>query len=184
MVSFDVVELSRQIFERGSCRRAVGALAFCIAGVGLGGCSGQPPIAEVVSASSAHFESFARFERWATRMLGSDVRLQGPLALREATFAPLRSDPDVLWAEVRESERQLLQYPKPEPTPAEAKLRFVTVEAPAVGRLSVALSDACRAPNARAVPCVVIARPEGEGEGHEVRVAFRRGLTTAARAEK
>lgn len=165
-------------------QRAARAAACVCASLALAGCSGQPPIAEVVSASAAHFESFARFERWATRMLGSDVRLQGPLALREATFAPLRSDPDVLWAEVRESERQLLQYPKSEPAATEAKLRFVTVEAPAVGRLSVALSDACRAPNARAVPCVVIARPEGEGEGHEVRVAFKRGLTTGARAEK
>ena len=152
--------------------------------VALGGCAKQPAISEVVSASAGHYESFARFERWATRMLGSDVRLQGPLALREATFAPLRSDPDVLWAEVRAEERQLLPYPKPDATAAATKLQFVNVDAPAVGRLSVALSEACRTKNDKTVPCVVITRPEDNAAESSVRIAFRRGLSSGARAEK
>lgn len=151
--------------------------------IALSACGKQPPISEVVSASSGHYESFARFERWATRMVGSDVRLQGPLALREATFAPLRSDPDVLWAEVRADERQLLQFPKPEAVAPESSLRFVHVDAPGVGRLSVALSDACRTRDGKTEPCVVIARPDDERAQKPVRIAFRRGLSEAARAE-
>ena len=152
--------------------------------VALCGCAKQPAISEVVSASSGHYESFAPCERWATRMLGSDVRLQGLLALREATFAPLRSDPDVLWAEVRADERQLLSYPKPQAAEASSALRFVNVEAPAVGRLSVALSEACHTKNGKTVPCVVITRPEGDAAESSVRIAFRRGLSGGARAEK
>ena len=175
------MELKRPFFLRPL--HAVARTAGCCALLALGACSSEPRISDVVTASAAHFERFARFERWATRMVGSDVRLQGSQALREATFAPLRREPDVLWAEVRASERQLLQYPKPDASAAVAQLRFVNVDAP-VGRLSVALSDACRAANAQPVACVIIARPRGEGAAHEVRVAFRRGLSGGARAAK
>ena len=176
------MELKRLIFKRPRRTAARAALGF--GALALAGCSGAPRISEVVSASAAHYERFAHFERWATRMVGSDVRLQGPLALREATFAPLRADPDVLWAEVRASERQLLQYPKAEVAAPATQLRFVNVDAPGVGRLSVALSEACPAPNAKEVACVVIARPQGEGAGNEVRVAFRRGLSSNAHAAR
>ncbi|MET0390989.1 MAG: hypothetical protein ABW321_33770 [Polyangiales bacterium] len=151
-------------------------------------CTADPELAEATHASGAYLQTFARLERWTQRMVSSDVRLQGPAALHEAMFAPYRADPDVLWAEVRTGEGWLL-FQNPLDS---AKLHYVTVDAPALGRLWVALSDACSTRAARvAAPhgararadaaCVVLARPALDGRQSSLRVAFRRASSDAGR---
>jgi hypothetical protein len=128
-------------------------------------------LAEAAQASATHLETFARLERWAERTAGSDVRLHGKSALTEATFAPFRSDPDVLWAELR-TDQETLAYKQPI---ASAELHYVPIDAPTVGRLWVALARDCRGGQAREVAdaCVVLARPDQAPGGNQLRVAFK-----------
>jgi hypothetical protein len=134
-------------------------------------CSGERPLADATRAAAPHYSTFARFERWAQRIGESDVRLRGPDAVREATFAPLRSEPDVLWAEL-EADRRQMQLATPLPAKA---LHFVRVDAPEVGALKVALAEHCGVPGSRAngQRCVVLAREPGPSHPSTIRIAFR-----------
>ena len=134
-------------------------------------CSGERPLADASRAAAPHFTTFARFERWAQRIGDSDVRLRGPDAVREATFAPLRSEPDVLWAELERDRRQM-QLATPLPA---ASLHFVRIDAPEVGALKVAITEHCGAPGSRANAqrCVVLARDPGASHPSAIRIAFR-----------
>lgn len=132
------------------------------------GCSEQPALGSAVAAASAHLAAFERFERWAQRSVDSDVRLRGVQALRETLFAPLRRERSVAWAEVLWDGGQALQYRTPL---AESALSFVPIEAPALGRVLVAVCEACKQP-AQSTDCVVIARPQGERRQARVRMAF------------
>lgn len=146
--------------------------------------SAPSPLAEVTQASAAHLHTFARLERWTERMGQSDVRLRGKPALREAMFAPFRAEPAVLWADVRAADSSLSYE-----TPLDAaQLRYVSVEAPALGRLLVALVEDCSPRRAPAKParkpsppraCVVLARPPSEEQPNGLRVAFRRAEADA-----
>ena len=130
-------------------------------------CSEQAAVGSARNAAAGYFAAFERFERWAERSVSSDVRLQGEQALRETVFAPLRRDRDVLWAEVLVDERQVLAYRTPLP---DAALKFTPIEAPTLGRVQVALCDAC---DAKQGECVVIARPATRRFAR-VRMAFCR----------
>jgi hypothetical protein len=94
----------------------------------------------------------------------------------EATFAPFRADDSVLWADVRVAD-QHLQYEQPS---ASETLHYVTIDAPGVGRVWVALLDDCAPAPTRARAktkpraCVIIARPETPAHPSSFRVAFRR----------
>ncbi|MEY4578497.1 MAG: hypothetical protein RL701_3200 [Pseudomonadota bacterium] len=112
------------------------------------------------------------------------MRLRGRSALSEATFAPFRADNTVLWADVRVAE-QHLQYEQPV---ASETLHYVTIDAPGVGRVWVALVDECQAPvrparqlrgssagaQTQLRACVVIARPAAGARAASFRVAFTR----------
>jgi ABC-type transport system involved in cytochrome bd biosynthesis fused ATPase/permease subunit len=153
----------------------------------LAACAPKSPLADVSSAAAAHLTTFARLERWTSRLASSDVRLRGNAALREAMFAPFRADTEVLWADVRAGD-QLLRYEKPIDA---AQLRYVSIDAPALGRMWVALTDECEAPvRARskhhvptAVACVVLTRPDHAGRADDtpaLRIAFRRVPSVAS----
>lgn len=120
-------------------------------------------------------------------MASSDVRIRGNVALREAMFAPFRADSAVLWAEVRAGVRDdMLRYESPLD---DAQLRYVSIDAPSLGRMQVALADNCRPPArkragknaAAAAPCacVVLARPDRPDQPRGLRVAFRRVESSA-----
>jgi hypothetical protein len=132
-------------------------------------CSEHKAVDTALQAASGHFVAFERFERWAERSVGSDVRLQGEPALRETVFAPLRRDHDVVWADVQVDTRQVLSYRTPL---ADAALQFTPIEAPTLGRVQVALCEACADKEQRR-ECVVIARPAGRWPAR-VRMAFCR----------
>jgi hypothetical protein len=153
----------------GSALLRIGALAVL-----LSACAREPTsLADASQAASSHLATFARFERWATRVERTDVQLRGEQALREATFAPLRADRSVLWAEVEANTGPALQFASPIDV---QPLAFVQVDIPQLGRLKVATSDACRpaAPlHAPSTPCVVIARESAGASSTSVRMAFR-----------
>jgi hypothetical protein len=132
-------------------------------------CGGAPSVAQTTNAATPHLGKFARFERWAQRVASSDVRLRGAEALREATLAPLRSDPDVLWAEVQTDgkTRWELAVPiKPE------LLSFARIEAAELGTLKVALPDGCPIKGGK-VACVVVQRERDEAHPYGVKIAYR-----------
>lgn len=131
------------------------------------GCSEQPALAPVIDAASPHLATFERFERWAQRSIESDVRLRGLQALRETLFAPLRRDRTVVWAEVQATDGRVLPYRTPL---ADAALSFVPIETPALGRVLVAVCDACKQA-AESSGCVVIERPKAK-RATRVRMAF------------
>jgi hypothetical protein len=131
-------------------------------------CSERQAVASARDAAASYFAEFERFERWAERSVSSDVRLQGEQALRETVFAPLRGEREVVWADVRVDERQVLAYRSPL---ADAALRFTPIEAPTLGRVLVALCPQCEGPHEQ--KCVVIARSVGRRSAR-VRMAFCR----------
>jgi hypothetical protein len=137
-------------------------------------CAREPADLEGASrAASSHLATFARFERWAMRMEQTDVQLRGEQARREATFAPLRADRSVLWAEVNDGEHPTLQHAAPIDV---AQLAFVSVDVPQLGRVMVAQSDTCHVADpkrSQTIPCVVIARASGTAKSTNVRMAFR-----------
>jgi hypothetical protein len=133
-------------------------------------------------AVAPHLGKFARFERWAQRVASSDVRLRGAEALREATLAPLRSDSDVLWAEVETDGKtrwELAVPAKPE------SLQFAHLEAPELGALKVALPSGCQVKSGT-VPCVVMQRERDEAHTYGVKIAYRvgEGLAVSARTSR
>jgi hypothetical protein len=130
-------------------------------------CSEQRELRPAMAAASEHFAAFERFERWAVRSVRSDVRLQGKLALRETLFAPLRHNRVVAWADVHWESDQLLTYRDPIP---DAQLTLVPIEAPSLGRVLVAVCEACKQAG-QGSECVVIERPERQRPAR-VRMAF------------
>ena len=119
-----------------------------------------------MAAASQYFAAFERFERWALRSVSSDVRLQGQLALRETLFAPLRHNRAVAWADVHWEPNQELAYKKPI---ADEQLPLVPIEAPSLGRVLVAVCEACKQDGHS--DCVVIERPVRQRPAR-VRIAF------------
>ena len=130
-------------------------------------CAEQRDIGPVMAAASEQFATFERFERWAVRSVRSDVRLQGQLALRETLFAPLRHNRAVAWADVHWEPNQDLAYRNPIP---DAELTLVPIEAPSLGRVLVALCEACKQ-EGHSRDCVVIERPAKQRPAR-VRMAF------------
>lgn len=120
-----------------------------------------------MAAASEYFAAFERFERWAVRSISSDVRLQGPLALRETLFAPLRHNRAVVWADVHWELSQTLAYRKPIP---DEQLPLVPIEAPSLGRVLVAVCEACKEAG-HSSDCVVIERPARQRPAR-IRMAF------------
>jgi hypothetical protein len=134
-------------------------------------CGGAPSVAETTRAVAPHLGKFGRFERWAQRVATSDVRLRGNEALREATFAPLRSDPDVLWAEVQADDKTRWELAVPA---KKDQLSFAHIEAPELGTLKVALPSGCSV-KSTIVPCVVVQRERDEAHEYGVKIAYRVG---------
>ena len=127
-------------------------------------------VANAASAAEAYIPTFVRFAGWARRAAGSDVALQGDEALKEATFAPLRTDRRVLWADVNDEHGQRLTYRTPS---AVESLEFVTLDTPELGNVRVAISESCRVVHnghAAQKPCVVLA--SGSTPRRSVQVAF------------
>lgn len=135
-------------------------LGFC------GACSGEASIADATRAATPHLGAFGRFERWAQRVATSDVRLRGAEALREATFAPLRSDAMVLWADLQSDPKTRSEFARPIQL---GTLKFQHLEARELGALKVAVSPDCR-PGVR---CVVIEREQDATHPFGIRIAFR-----------
>lgn len=131
------------------------------------GCSERRELGPVMTAASEHFAVFERFERWAVRSAGSDIRLQGQLALRETMFAPLRHNRAVAWADVHWEPDQDLAYRTPVP---DEQLQLVPIEAPSLGRVLVAPCEACKQ-EGHSKDCVVIERPPKQRPAR-VRMAF------------
>jgi hypothetical protein len=125
---------------------AWGCAACQVAGSSVGNAS---------EAAAPHLPAFKRFATWAERIERSDMSLQGEQALREATFAPLRGNGAVLWAEVSDAEGRALAFHDPIELDA---LSFVSVDGAELGNLRVAVSKSCRSRTRPATPCVVIAR--------------------------
>jgi len=132
-------------------------------------CSEQRAVGPTMAAASEYFAVFERFERWALRSVSSDIRLQGPLALRETLFAPLRHNRAVAWADVHFELNQELAYRQPIP---DAQLPLVPIDAPSLGRVLVAACEACKQ-EGHTGDCVVIERPERQRPAR-VRMAFCR----------
>lgn len=132
-------------------------------------CGSAPSVAQTTRAVAPHLGSFARFERWAERVAGSDVRLRGNEALREATLAPLRSDPDVIWAEVQTDAKTRWELAG---GPTKEALTFARIEAPELGELQVALPNGC-AVKGKLVPCVIVARDRDDAHAYAVKIAYR-----------
>jgi hypothetical protein len=117
--------------------------------------------------------TFARFERWSARACQSDVSARASEALSEMTFAPLRSERAVLWAEVRSVDGRMLEFAAPIEL---AGLRFVNVDAAPLGRVRMARSPDCRSaarPGSKGTPCIVLARPAPDAGEDSLRMAFR-----------
>jgi hypothetical protein len=130
-------------------------------------CSEQRAVGPTMAAASEYFAAFERFERWAVRSVGSDVRLQGQLALRETLFAPLRHNRTVAWADVHWEPGQELAFRTPIP---DEQLPLVPIEAPSLGRVLVAACEACKQ-ETKSNDCVVIERPAKQRPAR-VRMAF------------
>ena len=137
---------------------------FCLSGTQA--CSEQPALGPVIDAASTHLATFERFERWAQRSVESDVRMRGVQALHETLFAPLRRDRTVAWAEVQAGDGKVLMYRTPL---ADAELSFVPIETAALGRVLVAVCEACKQPGQS--ECVVIERAKAR-RATRVRMGF------------
>ena len=130
-------------------------------------CSEQHAVGPTMAAAAQYLAAFERFERWAVRSISSDVRLQGQLALRETLFAPLRHNRAVAWADVHWEPAQDLAYRNPI---ADDQLPLVPIEAPSLGRVLVAVCEACEQ-EGHTSDCVVIERPARQRPAR-VRMAF------------
>lgn len=137
-------------------------------------------VGDAASAAQTYLPTFVRFAGWAKRAAGSDLALDGDEALKEATFAPLRADRRVLWADVNDDHGQRLTYRTPI---AVDSLEFVTLGTSELGNVRVAVSEACRVMShgqATEKPCVVLA--SGSAPHRSVQVAFE--LDAAHRAQR
>lgn len=123
---------------------------------------------QAVAAVDAHAEEFARFGRWARRVLVSRAAFRGDAALREALFAPLRRKGAAAraWV-VLPGSREVLRLGERDPaTPPDVD--WTTVRHPRLGPVRVASwtgGDCARG-------CVLISRRLPSDA--EIVVAFRR----------
>jgi hypothetical protein len=149
--------------------------------------SHEAGLGELAAAFAPHRESFARFDRWARQLQGSDVSLRSRAALAEATFAPLRGQSDVLAARVTVFDRsgegapvvsgKPLELPEGCEWPAHER---VTIRDAQLGAIDVAELGQCgfgrSSPEKAHLPCIIVSKRVASSESGallEVRVAYR-----------
>ena len=148
-----------------------------------------PRVAELAAAAEPRVDEFARFEVWAHRAQDAVHMDQenSELALREATFAPIRHQRHVLFALVEHRARVVRNIALPAGTELPPQIRFAPVSTPTLARIEAALQYPCRVAlpswwreGAGSGPCLILSR-ESEREGGEtLRVTVGYGLRGAA----
>ncbi len=144
-------------------------------------------LGEVAAAFTPRRESFARFNRWARQLQGSDVSLRSRAALGEATFAPLRGQSDVLAARVTMFDSSGEGEPVVVGKPLELvegcewpAHEMVTIRDAQLGAIQVAEHTQCgfgrSSPDKAHLPCIIVSKRAASSESGallEVRVAYR-----------